>query len=92
MRRLPYNKVRPVNSFRQHIIFALNKFTPAHNRVGATAFYDHAEEILKCYSESEQVKKLSLTTSLTEGSNETKDIFLLGLIGSQDAFVAASGF
>src|ERR1043165_1779498 len=47
------------------------------------------EEILKRYADSQQVKELVNTLSQQNGES---DIFLSGLIGSQDAFVAASGF
>jgi transcription-repair coupling factor (superfamily II helicase) len=47
------------------------------------------EEILKRYADSQQVKELVNTLSQQNGES---DIFLSGLIGSQDAFVAASVF
>jgi transcription-repair coupling factor (superfamily II helicase) len=47
------------------------------------------EEIVKRYSETEQVRQLA--NELTTG-NDTQDIFLQGLIGSQDSFVAAAVF
>ena len=47
------------------------------------------QEILKAYSESPQVKQL--IEQLTTG-DDRKDYFLQGLVGSQDAFIAASVF
>ncbi|MES2622402.1 MAG: transcription-repair coupling factor [Bacteroidota bacterium] len=47
------------------------------------------EEILKQYSGSGQVKQL--IEQLTSG-DDRKDVFLQGLIGSQDAFIAAAVF
>jgi transcription-repair coupling factor (superfamily II helicase) len=47
------------------------------------------EEILKRYTETEQVKRL---TQLLASGDDRNDFFLQGLIGSQDAFVAAAVF
>ncbi len=47
------------------------------------------EEIVKRYTETEQVKQLA--DQLTKG-DDRQDIYLQGLIGSQDSFVAAAVF
>ena len=47
------------------------------------------EEIVKRYTETEQVKQLA--DQLTSG-DDRQDIYLQGLIGSQDSFVAAAVF
>jgi len=47
------------------------------------------EEIVKRYTETEQVKQLA--DQLTNG-DDRQDIYLQGLIGSQDSFVAAAVF
>jgi transcription-repair coupling factor (superfamily II helicase) len=47
------------------------------------------QEILKAYTDSEQVKQLIEQLNTGKDSN---DVFLSGLIGSQDAFVAAAIF
>lgn len=47
------------------------------------------EELVKRYTETEQVKQLA--NQLTNG-DDRQDIFLKGLIGSQDSFVAAALF